>query len=691
MNKPLQTTGLCALALLLTGGISLQADPQSRPGEEPGIPRQPLPRTPDTGIVPDDPNQRVVPFALDLLSAGSGTIQLAQSASIVSPPEYDPVEGVLMRYGAGWNSVVRDMVVALTANPNKDERAVVVVTTQSQKNSATTYFANAGADMTKVDFVIEPSDSIWMRDYGPHFIWQEGARVIVDSHYYSTRPQDNFLPTRLATNFYDTPSLAMGLYYSGGNFQAGPNRSGYITSLINQDNGDLDLARIQELYRDFQGIDTLHLFPRLPSSVDGTGHIDMWFYLVDANTVIISEFVAGSNATAINVTNNAVTYMQGLGFTVHRVPAWNVGSTHYTYANAFRVNDRLFIPSYGQGNASYLGQDAAAAASWQAAAGQNVEIIPINCYGIIPASGAIHCIVKQVPRYTASVPSLSVLQPRAGDVLVRGNSQEIVWAASDDKAVAGVQLHYSTDGGQSFPHLVKRRMDDTGTFDWDIPLTQTLQGVFRIRVGDFEGNLSAGYSEREFRIIDRPQHVYDFSTGAGVDKFAWGSNSTNWSELEQSRYPASVSTSIEVLVPGAWNALARSDADGEDGDTNRYRSPKPTGGRESSHIYEFNVAEAPNSIIDLAVQWEGYGDQCLQTELYIWDNVAGNWGDGAGASGANNYMDAHAGNWDKKLGGHIARQPGRYIDAQGKVTLLIYAERNNQSTFHDYVSLTVTH
>ena len=51
----------------------------------------------------------------------------------------------------------------------------------------------------------------------------------------------------------------------------------------------------------------------------------MWLYLVDEDSVIISEFKPGSNATAISITNNAVPYMQALGFQVHRTPAWNSG------------------------------------------------------------------------------------------------------------------------------------------------------------------------------------------------------------------------------------------------------------------------------------------------------------------------------------------------------------------------------
>lgn len=128
-------------------------------------------------------------------------------------------------------------------------------------------------------------------------------------------------------------------------------------------------------------------------------------YLVDEDTVIISEFKPGSNPTAIQITDAAVPYMEGLGFEVYRPWAWNVGSTHYTYTNAFRVNDRIFIPSYWKGNSSYLDEDTDALAKWQAAASPSVEIIPIDSYNIIPAAGALHCILKQgaaLHRYDAS-------------------------------------------------------------------------------------------------------------------------------------------------------------------------------------------------------------------------------------------------------------------------------------------------
>ena len=73
--------------------------------------------------------------------------------------------------------------------------AYVVVANQTTANAATTAFIAAGANMSKVVFIIQPNNSVWMRDYGPHFVWQNGTLAVVDSHYYPTRPADNFIPT----------------------------------------------------------------------------------------------------------------------------------------------------------------------------------------------------------------------------------------------------------------------------------------------------------------------------------------------------------------------------------------------------------------------------------------------------------------------------------------------------------------
>jgi hypothetical protein len=300
MSDRIGTVVSLPLVLLVGGSALADAGPEQKSVWNEQL-NGPLPRWRETGTPPPDPNQSLVPHALTR-PAG---LQAPTSGDVASPPEYAPCAGVIFKYSTGaWPTEVTDCVTTLTAPPEHDEIAWVVVSSASQQTAATNQFTAAGADMSKVVFIRQPSDSIWLRDYGPHFIFQDGALAIVDSHYYPTRPQDNFIPTLIADDEFLIPSYDIGVYYSGGNFQPGPAGSGFVTALINLDNPDHADWFLEELFQTYQGIETLHIMPQLPFSVDGTGHIDMWFYLVDDDTVIISEFLPGENPTAINITNN---------------------------------------------------------------------------------------------------------------------------------------------------------------------------------------------------------------------------------------------------------------------------------------------------------------------------------------------------------------------------------------------------
>jgi len=646
----------------------------------------PLPRWREGGT-PHDPNQSLRPYALELSRFRS----TPTSGYIASPAEYGPTHGVIFKYISGhWTSVVRDCVVALTADPTCDELAYVVVNNSSQQTVAANDFSSHGADMSKVRFIIEYSESIWLRDYGPHFMWQDGALAIVDSHYYPTRPNDNFIPTLLGDDHLIMTTYDMGLYYSGGNFQPGPERTGFVTSLITLDNTafeGFDEALIAELYCTFQGIDTLHIMPKLPGSVDGTGHIDMWMYLVDENSVIISQFKPGSNPDAIEITENAVPYMEDLGFEVFRTPAWNVGNTHYTYTNAFRVNDRILVPTYGQGNPAYLDEDAVALAAWQAAAGPEVELVEINCYSIIPAAGAIHCIVMQMPRRIDPIPAVHVISPDGGEFLVSGTTHTIEWVATDtdSTAIPQIDLYYSADDGANWQYIATT--DNSGSYPWLVPDVETTQARVKVVARADDADEGEGISEEAFRITHAYQTVYDFATGGGANKFGWGYQVYYWTNyIDGNRTP--VDMEVEDLVSGAYAKLAYSDATGGDGDPNRYISPVTN--YRSTHTFEFTIGQDPLLIDDIKVLWEGYGDRCTQVELYVWDYVDQQWCNGNGLYNQNRYLDSWAGNRDGYLKGNIQADFDRYIDGSGQMTFLLYGERGADESFHDYMSVTVS-
>ncbi|MFM1935441.1 MAG: hypothetical protein RI990_400 [Planctomycetota bacterium] len=646
------------------------------------------------GGTPYDPNQRLTPYAVDLGRAAGITMRSRPDAAVVSsPPEYAPCRGVMFQYGNSWNSVVTACVSALTAGSVNDEIAWVVVANQTTANSAASAFAAAGANLSKVVFIIAPVDSIWLRDYGPHFVFENDTLAVVDSHYYPGRPNDNFIPTIAGDGTFGVPTYDQPLYYSGGNFQAGPNRQGFCTALVNLDNpssAGFDETLVRDIHRAFQGIDTLHILPQLPFSVDGTGHIDMWMYLVDEDTVIISEFIPGSNSTAISVTNNAVPYMESLGFEVFRPQAWNSGSTHFTYANAFRVNNRIFVPVYGTGivpggNSAYNSRDTDAIAKWTAAAGPGVTLVPIQCSSIIGASGAIHCTVKQVPRYANALPAAHVAMPESGAVVLAGATQEIRWNATDTNnvALASVDLAYSTDGATWT--TIASGIPDSGSYQWTVPAGLRSEAA-RIRVTaratDGDTVMAMGNA---FRVAPGTRTRYDFSTGAGIDRFVTGFQTSAWANAAASSLPVTGS-----LTSAQYAALATSNANGGDSDANRYISPTISSSSEATHVFRVRVTEDPATVDELRITWEGYADRCTQAELYVWDVVQSQWGDAAGLVGQNRFADSWAGNRDEAMTAAIRQDIGRYVAADGTVRFMVYAERPADETFHDYVAVDVT-
>ena len=119
------------------------------------------------------------------------------------------------------------------------------------------------------------------------------------------------------------------------------------------------------------------------------------------------------------------------------------------------------------------------------------------------------------------------------------------------------------------------------------------------------------------------------------------------------------------IIADAYEKIAYSDATGGDSDSNRYISTDPQYYYESTHIYEFTIAEDPNEIDIIDILWEGYADYCTQMELYIWDYVVDQWCDGHGYYGQNRFMDNWAGNEEGFLESQIISDFNQYIDENG--------------------------
>lgn len=302
--------------------------------------------------------------------------------------EYEPNEGILVRWTAGQAALNELIVKATTLDASA--KVWIVVANANTQASATTTLTNAGANLSRVVWVTAPSDSIWMRDYGPRFAYQNGRRVLIDHTYNRvTRPNDDAIPVAFA-NLFNEPLYDTGLIHGGGNYHLFDDRPAFMTDLIVAENPGLSAATIIERYRQFQGVQQ-RITAAFPASFDSTQHIDMWMLPTGPRTVIIGQYDP-SAGTPHTVSEGLASELAGQGYQVIRTPGFRVNNTHFTYTNAVILNNLVLTCRFSNRPTENA---QAIAAFQQAFPGRTID--SVDCSSIITLSGAIHCIVMHVP------------------------------------------------------------------------------------------------------------------------------------------------------------------------------------------------------------------------------------------------------------------------------------------------------
>lgn len=346
-------------------------------------------------IVDDEPT---LPRGLapgERVPQANGRAQTVPPVGVVqSPAEYQNNNGLLLRWGS-LNALLTQMTVAIT---NGDPEAIVymVVSGSSQQQSATSTLQGAGADLSQVQFITAPSNSVWIRDYGPRSITVNGHRAFMDHTYNRTRPLDDALPTPVSA-FFGQTLYDNGLVHGGGNFHLFDDGRAFMTRLIVNENSGLGAATIQQRFRDYQGLEVTLTDP-FPVSFDSTQHIDMWMLPLARRKVLLSQYPQSTGNPATSeprrITEALATQLAGEGYQVYRTPGWGSSNgVHFTYANAVLLNKVALVCQFN----GFPTENAQALATFREALPERT-VIAVDCTEIISLAGAIHCIAMHVAK-----------------------------------------------------------------------------------------------------------------------------------------------------------------------------------------------------------------------------------------------------------------------------------------------------
>ncbi len=314
--------------------------------------------------------------------------------------EWEELQGVVITWASEF-SILGQIVDAI-----KEETNVYIVC--SNPSTVQNYLDFVDIDWSKnVHFLVQPFDSIWVRDYGPNSVYKNDVDSLILVDWIYNRParvKDDVVPGRIAEELglplYVTVSDPYKFVATGGNFMSDGMGKAFSSELILDENPLQGLDGVDAVVKDFMGIEEYIKFENLPH--DLIHHIDMHMKLLDEQTLMLGEYPEGVadgpqiEANLQYLLNNFTT-SYGEPFKVIRMPmppAWDgtypdQNGDYRTYVNSLFVNKTILVPTYEE---KY---DSTALRIWEESM-PGYNIVGINCNSIIPRSGALHCITKEI-------------------------------------------------------------------------------------------------------------------------------------------------------------------------------------------------------------------------------------------------------------------------------------------------------
>lgn len=368
----------------------------------------------------------------------------------------------------------------------KEECEVIVIcssVSQTMNELLNTYNLD---NLDNVVLLQAPYNSIWIRDYGPHTIYENDvdSLYLVDWKYNRiSRPRDDTIPIAIADyknlTLYSTIEAPNDLVSTGGNFQSDGLGTAFSSKLVLEENEPGNIygvsvkteAQIDQILYEYQGIDRYIKFETLPYDV--IHHIDMHFRMLDEERIIFGEYpegVADGPQIEANIQYLTSNFNSSFGtpYEIVRIPMppddWAYpGQTNWadyrTYTNSVFVNKTVLVPTYDE---QY---DTTALRIYREQL-PGYKVYGIDCNSIIESLGALHCIVKAV----GVNDPLWIVHQAHGDVQEAVDSYEITATIKHRSGIEAAAVFYTADTTQGYSSVNMTLVDpDTDTWAADIP------------------------------------------------------------------------------------------------------------------------------------------------------------------------------------------------------------------------------
>jgi len=396
----------------------------------------------------------------ELLKLQSYGLSRANSAAINSsiiPPssnvrtigEWEELQGLVVVWTI-YTTILREII----RNARLECKVYVVC---SNAQIVINDLLNNNIDTSNVVYVVTPFNTVWSRDYGPWSVYTNDvdSLLTIDWIHNTARPNDDAVSVAIASvlnsPLYQTTKSPWNLVNTGGNFMTDGFGTAFSSNLVINDNlpsasngGTQNAVGIDRIVKHFMGINRYIRLPTLPYDV--THHIDMYLKLLNEETLLVGQYPQGiadgpqieANLQYILANYNSI---YGTPYKVVRIPMPddygrypNTTGRSFTYTNSCFINKTIIFPTYN------IPSDTIALRIYkEALPGYNV--VGINSLSIIGASGALHCITKELGTADPLLISHQPL-PNTTDTV---NNYNVVARIQNRSGIANAMVYFRTD------------------------------------------------------------------------------------------------------------------------------------------------------------------------------------------------------------------------------------------------------
>ena len=293
-----------------------------------------------------------------------------------------------------------EILTAIVAGSKGSQSVIALVSSPLHRAYVARVLAKGRLSPDSVRFVLAPTNTIWMRDFGPLFVCgSDGGRRAVDPGYGKpSRAADDAVPAAVARQFRASLSTTK-LTWHGGNLLS--NGRGLLLTTIQAVNANIEAGHDTGTIKRFLGgqLGAAQIVALEPLRGENTAHVDMFACFTSADTVVVGDYpksVDRVNAAVLdrNAARLAEIRVEGKKLNVVRVPMpSNRDGVWRTYTNVIFAGGTLLVPGYPR--VSMVSQRRAMAVYERCLPGW--KVVSVDLRALIRHEGGLRCISTYVP------------------------------------------------------------------------------------------------------------------------------------------------------------------------------------------------------------------------------------------------------------------------------------------------------